>query len=834
MNDWSNNGSTRVDTTSDEDGGGGGRPSFLRRVGDFLIVVTGAVPRLIGNTHERHRFVTLGTLMLLTAGLAVYSAASIAAMGLAVPVVTMLPVGLFFAAFVLMIDRSIVSHVSPLQEIVHRRPGTAPPAPADHPTPRLVKTVNTRSATTWARVGIAVAASFLISEVLLLQIFAFRIGEQLALDEASAADTRDREVALPYDRKINELQAAIDKRQRVVTGLEKDYRDAAKVANCQLTGECAGYDAGAGDLYRAALAKQRNLRSDLARAQADLDAVREENRTRITALRTEREGRSKEVTGLADGGHDLLDRERAFLKITGQNGEVLVWRLLLTLLLLGVDLAPVLLKATLKRSVHDQRVRGDQLEGNDREQVLLNGKLVRHRGDGELALQAVAYEHEQRRAWLEARHELAKMTIKDWLRAQRQNPSPPFRPADVPGPTTPMWFDEAGPPPRPGPRQPEPNGQAFYQPSTPSGHDHTPIMVLNDRWCVYGSLNADSSDMATLYKAYELTNPGRTVVAKVFHQAQNDPKRFRTFLREVRGMRLSNPHIGEIIDSGQDRRSRAVYLISPLYRPGSLNMYVQRLKGAGVPLKWSLWVLDQVLAGLEAASTSKIIHLDVKPQNIVLDGQSNIRIIDWGMSQLHEAGQSVSTVFPGGTKWFASPEQLGDGDITPNSLSDLYGVGALAYWLLTGMAPLRREVGADRKADILQARRLMEAGVRPERADRLVPGLPEELGLLIGQWLSHRPADRAPEGLTPTTALSWARERLNGLIATAPDMRVGFETTRSPAGDDVTGAHPREGDEAQPPRGVPEDRLVAVARTASAAGREHGEHPASEDSPDRP
>jgi serine/threonine-protein kinase len=287
-------------------------------------------------------------------------------------------------------------------------------------------------------------------------------------------------------------------------------------------------------------------------------------------------------------------------------------------------------------------------------------------------------------------------------------------------------------------------------------------MVLNGRWRIYAPLNADVSAMATLYRAYERADPATIVVAKVFHQAHSDPQRFRTFLREVRSMRLHDPHIGQIIDSGQDRRSQAVYLISPLYRPGSLNLHVRGRPGASVPLTWSLWVLDQVLAGLQTAALSNIIHLDIKPQNIVLDGFSNIRIIDWGMSQLHQAGKSVSTVSPGGTKWFASPEQLGATDAAPSGLSDLYGVGALAYWLLTGFAPLRRELetGADADADLLQIRHLMEAGTRPERADRLALDVPQKLGRLIDQWLSYTPAARIPHGLDASTALNWARTAL--------------------------------------------------------------------------
>ncbi|HUR08043.1 MAG TPA: protein kinase [Nonomuraea sp.] len=296
------------------------------------------------------------------------------------------------------------------------------------------------------------------------------------------------------------------------------------------------------------------------------------------------------------------------------------------------------------------------------------------------------------------------------------------------------------------------------------GDGHEPIMVLNDRWRIYAPLNADASAIAALYKAYELADPATTVVAKVFHQANSDPQRFRTFLREVRGMRLHDPHIGQIIDSGQDLRSQAVYLISPLYQPGSLNLHLQQRAGAGISLTWGLQVLDQVLAGLRAAALSNIIHLDIKPQNIVLDGPTNIRIIDWGMSQLHQAGKSVSTLSPGGTKWFASPEQLGATDAAPSGLSDLYGVGALAYWLLTGLAPLRREIGTtigtDAGTDLLQVRHLMQAGTRPVRADHLTPDVPEHLGRLIDQWLSYTPTDRIPHGMDPSAALGWARTAL--------------------------------------------------------------------------
>jgi serine/threonine protein kinase len=174
-------------------------------------------------------------------------------------------------------------------------------------------------------------------------------------------------------------------------------------------------------------------------------------------------------------------------------------------------------------------------------------------------------------------------------------------------------------------------------------------------------------------------------------------------------MRLHHRHIGQILDSGRDRRSR-------------------------------------------------LGHVPVAPG---------------GQERLHGV--------PGGTKWFASPEQLGVTGAAPSMLSDLYSVGALAYWLLTGLAPLRREletaVGTD--ADLLQVRHLMQAGTRPERADHLTPDVPEQLGRLIDQWLSYTPSDRIPRGMDPSAALGWAARPCREGWADTPALAMSAVRSRS-------------------------------------------------------
>ena len=97
------------------------------------------------------------------------------------------------------------------------------------------------------------------------------------------------------------------------------------------------------------------------------------------------------------------------------------------------------------------------------------------------------------------------------------------------------------------------------------------------------------------------------------------------------------------------------YLVYPLYQPGSLATYCGWI-GDRRTLGWCAQVIDEVLSGLMAASAVGLVHLDIKPGNIVLDGD-HARVIDWGLSRVWNASQP-STWIVRGTPFFACPEQL--------------------------------------------------------------------------------------------------------------------------------------------------------------------------------
>ncbi|MBC6457245.1 protein kinase domain-containing protein [Actinomadura sp. HBU206391] len=287
-------------------------------------------------------------------------------------------------------------------------------------------------------------------------------------------------------------------------------------------------------------------------------------------------------------------------------------------------------------------------------------------------------------------------------------------------------------------------------------------LVLNGRWRLVAlRQNIDRAGTSTLWDAVQVAGETPVVVKLVPTGSLGSATRTgvlrRRALRNDMRMNTRSRRIREIVDSGEDQGFG--YLVMPQYGPGSLSGHLASPE-AGRRLGWCLEIADQVLEGLEAAHADGFVHLDVKPANVVLDGDA-ARIIDWGLSVRWRNTDPGREPMTGGTPFFASPEQIAQkpGWCTP--LADLYGAGALLYWLITAEAPLARELG--RSASPFGVVSFLDLGGRPERVDRLVPGVPEVVADLVDRWLERSPADRLPPGAPPEAAMTAARRALAAL-----------------------------------------------------------------------
>jgi len=815
--------------------GGPRWPHPIRWLGNLLVHLAAADPENLGSRAERNRYITIGLLMLVTAAQAFYAATLFFSVSLARPFRHEIVYGIFFALAVYLIDRSIISYASPVR--VDKGGNLAAPKKAS-----------------WVlgiRVVIALVAALLMSEMILLQVFAGDITLQIQTNHLAVTQATDNKIEANYQGQVNKLQAQINTAQAVVLQRQSDVNSDYQAMNCQEFG-CPGIAAGLGPGFRAAQQTFQAAQQRLTDAQDQLQAIRNKNLPLIQRLNTEEQQAISNAQPAISNADKVLSQEAAFWQLTVKNGTVLVVRLLLSLLVLGIDLAPILTKLTGRTSLHDFRAYSSDFVAAEKSKHEMSTAVYRltkqagvDRRAYDLEMGSALYEAEQdaevRRARIKGRADVARAEVEGdaqvglyhrklivslqlhehhhdyMIRKARYSgwgqgggnggwrgggmgggpgggPGQPPDPDAVAHPAGQLAafhqpsgqeLADPGPPlpgadgPGPEPDPPDPTEldevvNILLPPAEPSG-----MLVLDHKWILHDRLpQADHGGGGIVWRATNQLDDQRVrYVVKTVPNGLVD-KRTTIYIQQL-GVRheervsglVSDDHIGQIIDQGDDRGFS--YLVYPLYEPGSLGIYCRLFLER--PLGWCAQVSYEVLSGLIAASAAGLMHLDIKPGNIVLDGD-HARVIDWGLSRVWNASQP-STWIARGTPFFACPEQLIEPDEewgTP--CADLYGVGATFYWLLTGEAPLQNE--ARGRYDLLEYRRLLVGGIRPQPVHELVPGVPRPLGALIDRWLSFYPADRVPRGTLMRDSLRAARDELDALRPLLPQMMVGQVTGR--------------------------------------------------------
>lgn len=187
--------------------------------------------------------------------------------------------------------------------------------------------------------------------------------------------------------------------------------------------------------------------------------------------------------------------------------------------------------------------------------------------------------------------------------------------------------------------------------------------------------------MAEVYKATDSTL-GRTVAVKVMlPQYASDPNFAARFRQEAQAAaNLSSPYIVNIYDWGRDGDS--YYIVMEYVRGTDLKTAIQQ-RGNIHPRKVAE-IGSQVCSALSVAHGYDIIHRDIKSANIMVQGDGNVKVMDFGIAQAGHPGMTQdSSVL--GTAHYVSPEQAQGKKLTP--ASDLYSLGIVLYEAATGQLP---------------------------------------------------------------------------------------------------------------------------------------------------
>lgn len=192
-----------------------------------------------------------------------------------------------------------------------------------------------------------------------------------------------------------------------------------------------------------------------------------------------------------------------------------------------------------------------------------------------------------------------------------------------------------------------------------------------------------SGGMAVVYKAQDL-RAHRTVAVKVLREEFNKDQEFlRRFDREAMACaKVQHPHIVNLLDIGEDGDTR--FLVMEYVEGSTLKDLIHEY--GKIPAREALRLVLQALAALGHAHQKRIVHRDIKPQNILVDLQGQVKITDFGIARMTDS--ATVTVNDGnimGSVHYFSPEQAQGHAV--GEASDLYSMGIVLYEMLTGRVP---------------------------------------------------------------------------------------------------------------------------------------------------
>jgi eukaryotic-like serine/threonine-protein kinase len=236
--------------------------------------------------------------------------------------------------------------------------------------------------------------------------------------------------------------------------------------------------------------------------------------------------------------------------------------------------------------------------------------------------------------------------------------------------------------------------------------------------------------MGVVYLARQAA-AGRVVAVKTMlpghAPAADDVERFR---REAEAIaRLDHPHIVPVYEVGE--HDGLPYFSMKFYPGGNL---AQRPRGPGADPRAAARLAETIARAVHHAHQRGVLHRDLKPSNILLDDAGQPHVADFGLAKRFDpdAGAApVSTIV--GTPCYMAPEQAHRRQAVTTA-SDVYGLGAILYELLTGQPPFQAETALGTLA--------LAAERSPRRPARCNPGVPADLETICLKCLEKEPARR--------------------------------------------------------------------------------------------
>jgi serine/threonine-protein kinase len=222
---------------------------------------------------------------------------------------------------------------------------------------------------------------------------------------------------------------------------------------------------------------------------------------------------------------------------------------------------------------------------------------------------------------------------------------------------------------------------------------------------------------------------------------------------------LNDPHIVRIVDYGNDSN---IYFIIMHHIDGQNLKYLITTYGPMEPLRALNYIL-QVAQGLDAAYKQRVVHRDIKPQNILVNNKEVVKIVDFGLSRSKDSPTITGSDKFMGTAFYTAPEQVMSGH-TADIRADLYSLAIVLFETLIGYPPYT----GNTVVDII----LRHQSEEIPSICRLHSGLPPEMDAFMYKAMAKQSADRYQTPREFIAALEQILQRIRGPMPALQQARL--------------------------------------------------------------
>jgi serine/threonine-protein kinase len=251
--------------------------------------------------------------------------------------------------------------------------------------------------------------------------------------------------------------------------------------------------------------------------------------------------------------------------------------------------------------------------------------------------------------------------------------------------------------------------------------------ILNNRYKIIKEIGRGG--MAIVYSARDTLLERRVALKMLRPEYKSDDEFIDKFRQEARAVaRLSHPNVVSIYDIVVDEER--IYLVMEIVEGKTLKDLIKERKKLSIAE--SLEIAGQIAAALSVAHGNQIVHCDIKPHNIILNDEHEVKVTDFGIARAVSNSTVRVTETVVGSAHYFSPEQAKGGEI--KAYSDIYSLGVVLYEMTTGELPFHGESPIS-----VALKHIQQQPVEPSKINN---DIPDEVNDLIMKAIAKEPADR--------------------------------------------------------------------------------------------